>query len=64
MQVIDRLKRTVPLINNCIRSRHITSKQRRINVILKGDSNPNDKYVLSKRALWTMNFDISIIEIG
>ena len=31
---------------------------------LKGDSNPNDKYVLSERALWTMNFDTSIIKIG
>ena len=30
----------------------------------KGDSNPNDKYVLSERALWTMNFDTSIIKIG
>ena len=32
--------------------------------IIKGNSNPNDKYVLSKRALCTMNFDISIIKIG
>ena len=31
---------------------------------LKGDSNPNDKYVLSERALLTMNFDTDIIEIG
>ena len=31
---------------------------------LKGDSNPNYKYVLSERALWTMNFDTSIIKIG
>ena len=31
---------------------------------LKGDSNPNDKYVLSERALWAMNFDTSIIKIG
>ena len=31
---------------------------------LKGDSDTNDKYVLSERALWTMNFDTSIIEIG
>ena len=31
---------------------------------LKGDSNPNDKYVESERALWTMNFDTSIIKIG
>ena len=23
--------------------------------MFKGDSNPNDKYVLSERALWTMN---------
>ena len=26
--------------------------------------NPNYKYVLSERALWTMNFDTSIIKIG
>ena len=32
--------------------------------VLKGDSNPDDKYVLSERALWTMNFDTSIIKIG
>ena len=32
--------------------------------ILKGDSSPNDKYVLSERALWTMNFDTSNIKIG
>ena len=31
---------------------------------LRGDSNPNDKYTLSERALWTMNFDTSIIKIG
>ena len=31
---------------------------------VKGDSNPNDKYVLSERALCTMNFDTSIIKIG
>ena len=31
---------------------------------IKGDSNPNNKYVLSERALWTMNFDTSIIKIG
>ena len=31
---------------------------------IKGDSNPNDKYVLSERALWTMIFDTSIIKIG
>ena len=30
----------------------------------KGDSNPNNKYVLSERTLWTMNFDTSIIKIG
>ena len=28
----------------------------------KGDSNPNDKYIVSTRALWTMNFDTSIIK--
>ena len=32
--------------------------------LLKGDSNPIDKYVLSERALWTMNLDTSIIKIG
>ena len=30
----------------------------------KGDSSPNNMYVLSERALWIMNFDTSIIEIG
>ena len=30
----------------------------------KGDSNINNKYVLSERALWTTNFDTSIIKIG
>ena len=30
----------------------------------KGDSNPNDTYVLSERTLGTMNFDTSIIKIG
>ena len=33
-------------------------------VSFKGDSNPNNKYVLPERALWTMNFDTSIIKIG
>ena len=33
-------------------------------LLLKGDSNPKYKYVLSKRDLWTMNFDTSIIKIG
>ena len=32
--------------------------------LFKGDSNPNDKYVLAERALWTMNFDTNIIKIG
>ena len=32
--------------------------------MLKGDNNPNDKYVLSERALWIMNFDTSTIKIG
>ena len=32
--------------------------------LLKGDSNPNDKYLLSERAVWTMNFDTIIIKIG
>ena len=32
-------------------------------LIVKGDSNPNNKYILSERALWTMNFDTSIIKI-
>ena len=31
---------------------------------LKGDSNPNDEYVLSERALWTKTFDTNIIKIG
>ena len=30
----------------------------------KGDGNPNDKYVLSEKALWTTTFDTSIIKIG
>ena len=33
-------------------------------LLFKGDSNPNDKYVLSERALLSMNFDTSIIKIG
>ena len=32
--------------------------------LFKGDSNPNDKYILSERALWTMNFNTSIIKNG
>ena len=32
--------------------------------LLKGDSNPKDKYALSERAVWTMNFDTIIIKIG
>ena len=32
--------------------------------LLKGDINPNDKYVLPERAVWTMNFDTIIIKIG
>ena len=32
--------------------------------MFKGDSNPNDKYVLSERALRTMNFDTGIIKFG
>ena len=31
---------------------------------IKGDSNTNDKYALSEKALWTMNFDTIIIKIG
>ena len=31
---------------------------------VKGDRNPNDKYVLSERALLTMNFDTSVIKIS
>ena len=31
---------------------------------VKGDSNPNYKYILSERTPWTMNFDTSIIKIG
>ena len=33
-------------------------------VWFKGDSNINDKHVLSERALWTMNFGTRIINIG
>ena len=33
-------------------------------IYIKGDSNPNDKYLLSERALWSMNFDTSIVKIG
>ena len=32
-------------------------------LMVKGDSNPTDKYVLSERAIPTMNFDTSIIKI-
>ena len=32
--------------------------------VFKGDSNPNDKYISSEKALWTINFDTSIIKIG
>ena len=32
--------------------------------VIKGDSNPNYKYVLSEGALGTMNFDASIIKMG
>ena len=30
----------------------------------KGDSNPNNKYVLLERAICTMSFDTNIIKIG
>ena len=33
-------------------------------LVFKGDSNPNDKYVLSERNLLNMDFDASIIKIG
>ena len=33
-------------------------------LFFKGDSNPKDKFILSERGLWTMNFDTSIIIIG
>ena len=36
----------------------------RQNKDLKGDSNPNDKYDLSERALGTMHFDTNIIKIS
>ena len=29
--------------------------------LVKGGSNANNKYVLTERALWTMNFDTSIL---
>ena len=32
--------------------------------VFKGDSNPNNKYVLSEKVPWIMNFDASIIQIG
>ena len=35
-----------------------------VSVSFKGDSNPNDKYISSERALWTMIFDTSIIKVG
>ena len=38
--------------------------QRQWRVELKGDSNPSDKYALSEKALYTTNFDTSIIKIG
>ena len=31
---------------------------------IKGDRNPDNKYILSERALKTMNFDTSVIKIG
>ena len=39
-------------------------KQQFLRKIVIGDSNSNDKYVLSERAVWTMNFDTCIIKIG
>ena len=30
----------------------------------KGGSNPIDKYILSERALWTMNSDTNTIKMG
>ena len=38
--------------------------QTELKTLLKGDSIPNDKLILSERALWTMNFDTSVIKIG
>ena len=32
--------------------------------MIKGDSNPNNKYILPERALYTMNFDTSIFIVG
>ena len=34
------------------------------NYHIKGDSNPNDKYVISEKAPWTMKFNTSIIKIS
>ena len=33
-------------------------------VELKGDCNPNNKYVLLERTVKTLNFDTSVIKIG
>ena len=43
---------------------HHRTSQEWLYQFLKGDSNPNDKYVLSERALWTMNFYTNIVKIG
>ena len=41
-----------------------SARQVACGVSIKGDSNPNNNYVLSERALQTMNFDTSVIKIG
>ena len=47
--------------------RHIYGKSfdnTRQHIFLKGDSNPNNKYVLSESTLCTMDFDTGVIKIG
>ena len=36
----------------------------KINEWVKGDSNPNVKYILSEWALWPLNVDTSVTKIG
>ena len=47
-----------------IRARNYNASLKLSKTNVKGDSNPNNKYFLSERALWTMNFDAGIIKIG
>ena len=52
------------ILKNCFFTADIQAEAS--SIYFKGDSNPNDnlKYVWSERALWTMNFEASIIKIG